>query len=46
MRFSPQSGDPDGLIPLLKRRPGAPSLDVSSISTGAGAVWLSLSAES
>jgi streptogramin lyase len=46
MRFSPHSGDPDGLIPLLKRRPGGPSLDVSSLSTGAGAVWLSLSTES
>jgi streptogramin lyase len=42
MRFSPHSGDPDGLIPLLKRRLGAPILYVSSISTGAGGVWVSI----
>jgi streptogramin lyase len=42
MRFSPRTGDPDGLIPLLKKRPGAALLYVSSISAGAGGVWVSI----
>jgi hypothetical protein len=42
MRFSPHTGDPDGLIPLLKKRPAATVLYVSSISTGAGGVWVSI----
>jgi streptogramin lyase len=42
MRFSPHTGDPDGLIPLLKKRPGAALLYVSSISAGAGGVWVSI----
>jgi hypothetical protein len=42
MRFSPHTGDPDGLIPLLKKRPGAAFLFVSSISAGAGSVWVSI----
>ena len=42
MRFSPRSGDPDGLIPLLKKRSGAVPLYVSSISAGAGGVWVGI----
>ena len=42
MRFSPHTGDPDGLIPLLKNRPGAPALSVTSISAGAGGVWATI----
>ncbi len=42
MRFSPQTGDPDGLIPVLKKRTGAAPLYVSSISAGAGGVWVSI----
>jgi streptogramin lyase len=42
MRFSPRTGDPGGLIPLQKKRPGAALLDVSSISAGAGGVWVSI----
>ena len=41
-RFSPHTGDPDGLIPLLKKRPGAAPLYVSSIAAGAGGVWASI----
>jgi streptogramin lyase len=42
MRFSPRTGDPGGLIPLQKKRPGSALLDVSSISAGAGGVWVSI----
>ncbi|MFL5755006.1 MAG: hypothetical protein ACJ77N_01795, partial [Chloroflexota bacterium] len=45
MRFSPRTGDPDGLIPLLKKRTDAPALSglsVTSISAGAGGVWVSV----
>ena len=42
MRFSPQTGDPGGLIPLLERRPGERPLDVTSVAAGAGGVWLSI----
>jgi streptogramin lyase len=42
MRFSPHTGDPDGLIPLLKTHPGAGFLSVTSIAAGAGGVWVSI----
>jgi streptogramin lyase len=42
MRFSPHTGDPGGLIPLLKKGPGAAFLSVTSISAGAGGVWVSI----
>jgi tRNA A-37 threonylcarbamoyl transferase component Bud32/streptogramin lyase len=40
MRFRPQNGDPAGLVPVLRK--GGP-LAVTSIATGAGRVWLSVS---
>ena len=42
MRFSPRTGDPKGLIPLVKKRAGTTPLDVTSISAGAGSVWVSI----
>ena len=46
MRFSPRTGDPNGLIPLVKKRAATMPLDVTSISAGAGSVWVSIAAES
>ena len=40
MRFSPRTGDPEGLIPL--KHSGAKPLDVTAISAGAGSVWVSI----
>ena len=42
MRFRPRTGDPQGLIPVLKKPPEGPALFVTSISAGAGGVWLSV----
>jgi outer membrane protein assembly factor BamB len=43
MRFRPRNGDPEGLIPVAGARPGTADVDVTSVSAGAGAVWLSIS---
>jgi tRNA A-37 threonylcarbamoyl transferase component Bud32 len=43
MRFRPRTGDPAGLVPIRsKAAPGSPFLVVTSISAGAGGVWLSI----
>ena len=42
MRFSPHTGDPDGLIPLIKKRSGVLPVYVTSIAAGAGGVWVSI----
>jgi hypothetical protein len=43
MRFRPDTGDPAGLLPIVKRVPtGQGGLDVTSIATGAGGVWLTI----
>ena len=44
MRFHPRTGDPSGLIPILKKpQAGTPALDLTSIAVGAGGVWLTIS---
>jgi streptogramin lyase len=40
MRFSPRTGDPEGLIPL--KRPAGRPMDVTWISAGAGSVWVTI----
>jgi len=44
MRFHPRTGDPAGLIPILKKpEQGTPALNLTSIVAGAGGVWLTIS---
>jgi serine/threonine-protein kinase len=43
MRFRPRTGDPAGLVPVLKKPQQSPQvLAVTSIATGAGGVWLTI----